>query len=206
MLNNPNVDFQSLDDAAILALIAGRQNTGAVGALYDRYGRLVYSVAIHVVGDAETAEEITQDVFLRAWEGAAAYRPELAKVSSWLVSIARHRAIDELRRRGVRPEKDRMEWPEEDATDDVDGADALPAGDNLEGEVEATLQQRAIRQVIAGLPSDQRQVLGLAFFQGLSHSEIATQLGEPLGTVKSRIRLAMQKMHSALQERGLVEF
>jgi RNA polymerase sigma-70 factor (ECF subfamily) len=177
-------------------------HTEALGVLYDRYGRLVYTVAIHVVGDAETAEEITQDVFVRAWEGAHTYRPDMAKVSSWLVSIARHRAIDELRRRGVRPEKVRSDWPEDVGQENIDG---LPVLDGPEEVVENVFQQHGIRKAVSSLPPDQRQVLGLAYFKGLSHSQIAELLGEPLGTVKSRIRLAMMKLREAWVEKGIVE-
>jgi RNA polymerase sigma-70 factor, ECF subfamily len=197
-------DFRTLDDSALLGLIASQnteaRNTEALGTLYDRYGRLVYTVAIHVVGDAETAEEITQDVFVRVWEGAHSYRPELAKVSSWLISITRHRAIDELRRRGVRPEKDSAAWPEDMGQDHMDG---LPLLDGPEDQVEGHLQSRRIRQVIATLPAEQREVLGLAYFKGLSHSEIAEQLNQPLGTVKSRIRQAMQKVRDAFIAQGM---
>jgi RNA polymerase sigma-70 factor, ECF subfamily len=199
-------DFRTLDDSALLGLIASMHNeartTEALGALYDRYGRLVYTVAIHVVGDVETAEEITQDVFVRVWEGAHTYRPDLAKVSSWLISITRHRAIDELRRRGVRPEKDSAAWPEDMGQDHVEG---LPLLDGPEEQVEGHLQSRRIRQVIATLPAEQREVLGLAYFKGLSHSEIAEQLNQPLGTVKSRIRQAMQKVRDAFIDQGIID-
>ncbi len=200
------MDYTSLDDASLLSMIAAARDepipTEALGALYDRYGRLVYTVAIHVVGDAETAEEVTQDVFVRVWEGAHTYRADMAKVSSWLVSICRHRAIDELRRRGVRPEKDSAGWPDDIGLDTMDG---LPVFDGPEDLVEDRLQRSGIRQVINTLPPEQREALGLAYFKGLSHSQIAELLGEPLGTVKSRIRQAMQKVRDALIERGMVD-
>lgn len=197
------MDFSALDDVALLGLIA-RGRSEALSVLYDRYGRLVYTIAIHVVGDAETAEEITQDVFVRAWESADTYRPDIAKVSSWLVSVTRHRAIDELRRRGARPEKDQVVWLE-DPEMDGEGIEGMPFLDSPEGHVETTLEQRSIRQAISALPRDQQEVLGLAFFKGLSHSQIAETLGQPLGTVKSRIRLAMQKLRDGLIERGIVD-
>lgn len=205
------MDYSVLDDAALLNCIAQAYGAprsdpalnAAVGVLYDRYGRLVYSVAIHVVGDAETAEEITQDVFVRACEGAGSYRPETARLSSWLVSIARHRAIDELRRRGSRPEKERADWPEDVGLETAPG---MPMLEGPEMQVENSLSNRGLRQLVAALPVDQRRVLGLAFFGGLTQSEIAVQLGEPLGTVKSRIRLAMQKMREALGASGFEEY
>lgn len=195
------MDFSSLDDTALIGLIAGAHSE-ALSILYDRYGRLVFTIAINVVGDVETAEEITQDVFVRVWEGAGSYRAEMAKVSSWMISIARHRAIDELRRRGTRPEKDSSPWPDESA---LERTDSLPLLDGPEETVENSLRDHGVRQAVASLPAEQRVVLGLAFFKGFSHSQIADMLGEPLGTVKSRIRIAMQKLRDTMAERGGVD-
>jgi len=195
------LDFSSLDDAALIGLIA-RAHSEALGTLYDRYGRLVFTIAINVVGDSETAEEITQDVFVRVWEGATSYRAEMAKVSSWMISITRHRAIDELRRRGTRPEKDSNPWPDDSGFESLDG---LPIINGPEETVETALRDHGVHQAIASLPTDQRVVLGLAFFKGLSHSQIADVLGEPLGTVKSRIRIAMHKLRDSMVERGIVD-
>ncbi len=197
------MDITVLDDAALVGLIA-RSHSEALGILYDRYGRLVFTVAVHIVGDAQTAEEITQDVFVRLWEGASGYRADLAKVSSWLVSIARHRAIDELRRRGSRPEKDAMDWPEDSGVENGELAGMPVMGDPAQ-DVELLLQQRRVRQAVAGLAPDQRRALNLAFFKGMSHHEIADILGEPLGTVKSRIRLAMLKLRTVLAEAGMIQ-
>ena len=193
------MDFTSLDDADLMAAIAGLfgkspSNTAlneAVSALYDRYGRLIYSVAIHVVGDVETAEEITQDVFVRACEGAASYSAKFSRVSTWLASIARHRAIDELRQRSVRPEKNQVVWIEDSGMEFGSG---LLLTEGIETEIEMSIQEQKIRQIVNSLPPDQRQVLGLAYFKGMSHIQIAEYLGEPLGTIKSRIRLGMQKL------------
>ncbi len=198
------MDYSTLDDPALLACIAGLYglssgNTAlneAVGVLYDRYGRLVYSVALNVVGDAQTAEEITQDVFLRACEGAAGYRPGLARVGSWLASIARYRAIDELRRRSARAEVARVDWPEDIGEEHAAG---MPLADGPESEVEERLAGRRLRASVAGLPRDQRQAVWLAFFQGLTQDEIAERLNQPLGTIKSRIRLAMHKLRGSLE-------
>lgn len=198
------LDYSTLDDQALLACIAGFYGlppgdtalNEAVGALYDRYGRLVYSVALNVVGDAQTAEEITQDVFLRACEGAAGYRPGLARVSSWLASIARHRAIDELRRRSARADGSRIDWPEDVGEEHAEG---MPLEDGPESVVEERLAGRRVRASVAGLPPDQRQAVWLAFFQGLTQDEIAQRLHQPLGTVKSRIRLAMHKLRGSLE-------
>jgi RNA polymerase sigma-70 factor (ECF subfamily) len=207
-LNEYNYDWRGqdlnladVDDAVLMGMVASAR-TEALGALYDRYGRLVFTIAIHVVGDRETAEEITQDVFVRVWEGAATYRAELAKVSTWLVGITRHRAIDELRRRGARPERLRVDWPEDLGMDHLEG---LPVLDGPHELVETNLSRHGIREAIRALPHDQRIVLNLAFFMGLSHNQMAEFLGQPLGTVKSRVRLAMQKLRETLVKSGAID-
>jgi RNA polymerase sigma-70 factor, ECF subfamily len=205
------LDFTSLDDAGLVAAIARLFGTSpanntalneAVSVLYDRYGRLIYSVAIHVVGDVETAEEITQDVFVRACEGAGGYSTKLSAVSTWLANIARHRAIDELRRRSVRPEKNQVIWVEDSGMESRAG---LPLSEGLEDEIEISIQEQKIRQIVNSLPPDQRLVLELAYFKGMPHSQIAAHLGEPLGTIKSRIRLGMQRLRDALRDEGISE-
>jgi RNA polymerase sigma-70 factor, ECF subfamily len=204
------LDLSSLDDAALLTLIAAAYRkpasdsrlNDAVAALYDRYGRLVYSIAFHSAGEIETAQEITQDVFVRACANAHTYQPGKARVSSWLVSIARHRVIDELRRRRYRPEIVLMELSEDASPESLPG---LPLPGNPEEMLEMVEEQRRIRNAVAELPREQRVVLALAFFKGLSHSQIAELLGEPLGTVKSRVRLAMQKLRDRLVELAIIE-
>ncbi len=192
-----SVPYTALDDGALLALIA-RSNTEALSVLYDRYSRLVYTVAVHVVGDTAAAEEITQDVFVRVWESATTYRSDLAKVSSWMVSITRYRAIDELRRRKARPQSDLTDWFE-------DNEDRLSDSVDLEDLTVTAMQRDSIRQGVASLPPDQQQALRLAFFKGMTYQEIAEQLGEPLGTVKSRICLAMRKLRDYFLESGLMD-
>jgi RNA polymerase sigma-70 factor (ECF subfamily) len=187
------LDYSTLDDIVLIHLIV-LARTEALSALYDRYGRLVYSLALNIVGDQATAEEITQDVFLRIWEKAGTYRVDQSKVSTWLTSITRHRAIDMLRRRGIRPEQNSVAWEEANLN-------VTPwVEESPEAITEVALEQRRIRAAISGLPANQQQALALAFFQGLTHSEIAARLNEPLGTVKTRIRLAMQKLREILGE------
>jgi RNA polymerase sigma-70 factor (ECF subfamily) len=193
MLEKTSSELLTLADDALIRLIALRR-TDALSTLYDRYSRLVFSLALHVVGDRETAEEITQDVFYRVWENAAAYRSDQAKLTTWMTSITRNRAIDSLRKRQVRPERDSLDW--EDA--ELDGNPGK--SDSPEELTDLALQQQRVRLAISALPADQRQVLALAYFQGLSHSQIAERLGQPLGTVKTRIRLAMQRLRDELQD------
>lgn len=190
------MDYSALDDTTLIREVAAGR-PAALSALYDRYSRLVYSLAFRAVGDAGAAEEITQDVFVSIWDRAASYRPEQAKVSTWLGSIARHRAIDVLRRRGVRPEGHSLDW-------EAAAGDALPRIDGPERAVEEHLERQRVRAAVASLPEEQRRALSLAYFDGLSHSEIAAALREPLGTVKTRIRLAMQKLRQLLEDERLV--
>lgn len=192
------MNYSNFDDSILMQLIAKAQ-TEALSELYDRYSRLVYSLAMHALGDSVTAEEVTQDVFFRIWEKAGTYRSDQAKVSTWLISITRNRAIDMLRKRGIRPEGHSVGWEEQN--------DFAFLGTNSRGPEELadqSIQSKQIRDTIARLPADQQRVLAMAFFAGLSHSEIAAQLGEPLGTVKTRIRMAMQKLRGWLREEHLV--
>lgn len=186
------VDFTQAADAALLQHMA-RGQEAALAELYDRYGRLVYSVAYRVVGSSQAAEEITLDVFTRAWEKGHTYDAHKSQMSTWLTRLARNRAIDVLRREQVRPEKDSVGWGE---------ATAVPLTDsqNPETQVALLMQREQVRHALASLPDDQQQVLALSYFGGMSHSEIATHLGEPLGTVKGRIRAGMARLRGLLVE------
>jgi RNA polymerase sigma-70 factor, ECF subfamily len=186
------VNFTNFDDENLMRLINGREE-GALSELYDRYGRLVYSIGLNALGDPATAEEITQDVFLRVWDRAETYQAEQGKVVTWLARIARNRAIDLIRRRNVRPEANSVTW------DDLPLSNQA-SENNTEQVVELNQQQERVRWAIAQLPTEQKQALALAYFQGLSHQEIADRLDQPLGTVKTRVRLAMQKLKILLTE------
>ena len=192
------MDYSAFDDEALLRLIA-HARADALSVLYDRYARLIYSLAYRVVGDPSAAEEVTQDVFLRVWEKANTYQSEQAKVSTWLVSIARHRAIDLVRQRGARAEGYSAAW--EDLPQSIIPRTEGRNPEELSGQA---IQAKRVREAIATLPVEQRQALAMAFLQGYSHSEIAEKIGEPLGTVKTRIRLAMQKLHHLLSDEQLI--
>jgi RNA polymerase sigma-70 factor (ECF subfamily) len=193
-LNSPPNDPARLEDESLIQAIANGQSA-ALGVLYDRYGKLVFSLAYQVLNDDAVAEEITQEVFLQIWTKAGTFQSGLGKVSTWLTSVTRHRAIDNLRRKRIRPEGHRAEWDPADEGDEPQLADPL----NVVAQVESNIQSHAIRQAIAQLPKDQQQALALAFFQGLSHQEISEATGEPLGTIKTRIRLGMQKLRQVLE-------
>ena len=166
----------------------------AVRLLYGRYGRLVYGLAMSVTGDASAAEEICQDVFLRVWEKAGTYRADKGKVVTWLARIARNRAIDALRSLKLR-EADPAPDPEERGAPVAD-----PSSDPAE-QLWQNVRDAAVREAVASLPPEQRRVLTLAFFRGLTHRQIAELIGEPLGTVKTRIRDAMLKLRARLGTR-----
>ena len=185
------MNYATFDDDGLIRLIA-HADAGALDALYDRYNRLVFGLALNTVGDRSTAEEITQDVFVRVWERAGQYRVEQAKVSTWLTSIARHRAIDMLRRRGSRAESHSVAW------DDLSPG-AEPSVGGPDEETQLNLERRRVRTALAALPDEQKQVLALAYFRGYTQTEIAASLGQPLGTVKTRMRLGMQKLRIILE-------
>lgn len=187
-----SVDLLTSEDQMLLSQIVDRQ-AEALGVLYDRYGRLLYSVAYHLVGNQQLAEEITLDVFRRVWEKAESYQADRASVRTWLTSMARNRSIDILRREGARPERNSISWTE--LTFEPHAKDHSP-----ETAVLNQMQRQKVQAALAELPQEQQDVLLMAFFRGYSHSQIADQLELPLGTVKTRIRLGMQKLRHLLQQ------
>jgi RNA polymerase sigma-70 factor (ECF subfamily) len=179
------------DDAELMRRMTHGE-TQALRELYARYGRLVYGLAQRIVGDPQAAEEICQDVFLRAWEKAGTYRREKAQVRTWLARIARNRAIDMLRRRGSHEARALDAWEEMKSATLECRADPAPP-------LEIEDLRARISRAILSLPPEQRSALSLAFFQGQTHRQIAAVTGEPLGTVKSRIRSAMLKLREVLK-------
>lgn len=188
-----NVRMRDLkpDDPSLIRLI-DRGQAEALGELYDRYNRLVFSVAFAILGDRAVAEEVTLDVFMRVWRAAGTYRPELGKVSTWLIAITRHHAIDILRWQSSRLDVDSLHL------NDTSILAGVAIGDPEE-EAEISIQREIIRGAVAELPEDQRQAVILAYFRGYTHRQIAEILRQPLGTIKTRIRLAMQKLRETLE-------
>lgn len=170
-------------------LVAGlrRRDERALSELYDRYGQTVYAIALRVTGDAGAAEEISLDAFWQLWQQADRFDATQGSLLNWLLTIARSRAIDRARARGAR--KRTM------AEDLTDLSRVHPPAEEI-----AELHQRRtlVRQAMETLSPDQRTALSLAYYEGLSHSQIATRLQEPLGTVKTRIRQAMSVLRRAL--------
>jgi RNA polymerase sigma-70 factor, ECF subfamily len=168
-----------------------RGDESALEALYARYGGLVYTLALRIVGDPELAREVLQDTFLRSWRGSEAYDPERGRVPWWLMGIARNRAIDVLRSRSHQA---RLREGERLTSD-------LPASDA--GAPDVLGLRRAVTSALQALSSGQREAIELAYYGGLTQTEIARDLGEPLGTVKSRTREAMERLRQVL--RPLIE-
>jgi RNA polymerase sigma-70 factor (ECF subfamily) len=163
----------------------------ALARLYDRHARKVYGLARRILAQAQDAEEVVQDVFAQVWRDAARYRPERATVAAWMIVLARTRAIDRLRMRQARPDQTHAAA--------ADTAVALPnAGPDPETVSISTDDARQVRAALERLPENQRALLELAYYEGLSHSEIAERTGTPLGTVKTRIRSAMETLRGAL--------
>jgi RNA polymerase sigma-70 factor (ECF subfamily) len=175
-------------DAALLTLVIQREQ-GALAALYDRYGARVYALALRLLDDPQTAEEVTQDVFLRIWQRADTFQPGASSALSWLLAITRNRSIDELRSR--RTPVRRQEMP------DLLEAPA-GASDDPQRHAEERLLAEDVRRVLADLPPRQRRALELAVFGGLTHTEIAAALDAPLGTVKSWLRQGLRQLRASL--------
>ncbi|MGH6690427.1 MAG: sigma-70 family RNA polymerase sigma factor [Gammaproteobacteria bacterium] len=159
----------------------------ALEHLYARYGGLVYTLILRIVGDPELAREVLQDTFLRSWDGREAYDPSRGRVPWWLMGIARNRAIDLLR---SRPHQARLREQER-----LSRGEHEPAGSDTE---EVLLVRGAVAEALGHLSAVQREAIELAYYGGLTQAEIARKLGEPLGTVKSRTREAMDRLRRAL--------
>jgi RNA polymerase sigma-70 factor (ECF subfamily) len=183
--------YGGLDDEELMQRLFYR-DLKAFRALFGRYGNLVYSTSLRVVRDSQLAEDMVQEIFLRIWRKPESYVAHRGKFVTWLTSVTRNRAVDEIRSRNRRfryetssPEEQEREFPG-------------PEGDDPALTAELTDQRRLIVAALAGLPADQRRVIELAYFGGLTQQEISDRLSEPLGTVKTRIRLGMQKLRTAL--------
>jgi RNA polymerase sigma-70 factor, ECF subfamily len=183
--------LQRLADEDLMTLVE-RRDADAFAVLYDRHGGAAYSLAYRIVGDAQVAEDVTQEAFMSVWRSGARFDPARGSVRSWTLSIVRNRSIDSLRRlAGSAPKLD---------LDDEAALDAEPAVELTDSEAIRRETARSVRGALRELPAEQSEVIGLAYFGGFSHSEIANMLGMPLGTVKGRMRLGLEKIRTALAE------
>ncbi len=188
--SDAHVTLTHTDEELVAMLV--RKESRALDELYDRYVRLVFSLALKMLRDRPTAEEIVQDVFVRVWSRAAEFRPERASFSTWLLGISHHRCVDEIRRRrNYHVTELSDENPEFDLSDD----EMDPAK-----QAQFFFDRDRIQRALAQLPTEQRLAVQLAYFEGLTHQEIATRCEIPLGTAKTRINLAMRKLKKILQD------
>jgi RNA polymerase sigma-70 factor (ECF subfamily) len=172
-----------LDDATLLALVE-RGDEGAMASLFDRYSKVVYSVALRVLRDPTSAEDVLQEIFMQVWRSPESFSATRGSLAGWLAVVSRNRSIDALRRR--RPTEQVEEF-------------ALASPYNLADEAERNSLIEKARSVMGSLPLEQRKTLEMAFFDGLTHSEIAEMTGDPLGTVKTRIRSALLSLRKAFE-------
>ena len=190
-------NFNELRDEALINAIAG----GAVWAmepLYQRYNRILYSLAYRTVADHQVAEDLLQDAFLSVWRRATSYSPQSGAVRSWLVSIVHHRTIDYLRAVRRRSTLKEATWEEVEQ----DERTAFP---DVWDEAWRSVQSAQVRAALMHIPIEQRMVIELAYFQGWTHSEIAEGCKIPLGTVKARMRLGLIHLKRVLQQMGVDE-
>jgi RNA polymerase sigma-70 factor (ECF subfamily) len=171
------------DSALVERMMAGDE--GALSALYDRYAGMLFAMLVRILRDTGAAEEVLQDLFLQLWRGASQFDASRGSMAAWLLVIGRNRAISRLR---GRERREILEDPQEFSFD------SLPSSGNLEDEASRTQLMGRLKAGLATLPAEQREVLELAYFEGMTQTEIAARTGSPLGTVKSRVRAAMQAL------------
>jgi RNA polymerase sigma-70 factor (ECF subfamily) len=162
--------------------------------LYDRYAGLAYAVAMRVLGDPGRAEDVVQEAFLKIWTNAGSFDPKRGSLRTWLITAVRNRSIDYLRGRGAHERQEQELLPEL--------TESGPRSDPWR-EVSLALERVAVREAVGSLPSEQRQAVQLAYFGGYTQREIADMTKVPVSTVKGRMRLALEKLSSYLQGRGL---
>jgi len=185
------------DDVALMRRIVEADET-ALGALYDRWVRSLYSLVLHLLKDPDEAEDVVEETFWQAWRKADSYEPSKGAVSTWLLTIGRRKALDRLR--------SRKRSKEDAISDDRTFADLQSNAPDPAIDAEGAELREHVRAALNELPDEQREVLELGYFSGLSQSEIADATGQPLGTVKTRMRLAMQKLREPLSmHRGMTE-
>lgn len=187
-------DMAAWSDERLMEAVVARQEA-AFAIIYDRYTEVVYTAAYRVLGDSQLAEDTTQDIFVRLWKNPASFVAERGRFVSWLMSVARNRAVDELRSRGRRRRREGIPGalPEDNLLESVPAETDDPLSSAQVHE-----RQALVRAALADLPREQRLALELSYFSGLTQQQIAEMLHEPLGTVKTRVRLGMMKLRRAL--------
>jgi RNA polymerase sigma factor (sigma-70 family) len=184
-------DLAHLSDEALVALVA-RADDGALAELYDRFGHVAYGLAVRVVRDPALAEDAVQEAFLAVWRSAARFIPERAKARTWILTVVHRRAVDIVRR-----EEPRRTEPLEAAPQ--------PSANLTEDEAWLRLQRTRVQEALRRLPDQQREALELAYFGGFTQAELADRLGEPLGTIKSRMFTGLARLRELLTDTGREE-
>jgi RNA polymerase sigma-70 factor, ECF subfamily len=179
-LSGPDLKAGATDVSLVGAMQSGDEN--AIALLYDRYSSIVYAVALRVLGDTGAAEDVLQEVFMQLWRNPGVFDSSRGSLGAWLGVIARNRAIDNVRKRR----------PETNVADVV-----VSVEPDMAGEAERGRAMQKVRGVLAAMPAAQRSALEMAYFEGLTHTEIAAKTGEPLGTIKTRIRAGLQALRKA---------
>lgn len=189
----PDEARDALDRSLLQRMAAGDQ--AALGALYDRFSRPLYSVAFQVINDAAEAEDIVHDVFMTLWQKAGDYSADRGRAFAWALTLTRNRAIDRLRSR-----RRRRELIDNAAPADLGYDETLSSNDSAD-DLWLNEKKVEVRQAVSALPADQRKALELAYFSGLTQQEIAAKLSEPLGTIKARMRRGLFKLRDLLASR-----
>ncbi len=191
MSDGPSEPPEATDEALLDAITA--RDDRALAALYDRYGGLAFALAYRILGDRGAAEDVVQDVFLSVWRRAGSFQTGRGSVRTWLLSIVHHRAIDRLRGTAGRARQDAP----------LDEVDRVVSAEDPWREVSTTLQREALKRGLATLPDAQRETIELAYFGGYTQNEIAQRMAVPLGTVKGRMRIGLQKLRGVLMGAGV---
>jgi RNA polymerase sigma-70 factor (ECF subfamily) len=181
---------EQLSDEALVTRLCNK-DTDAFAIFYDRHSRLAFGLAYRILGDPSAAEDVVQEAFLAVWRQAGTFQAEKSAARTWLLSIVHHRAVDRLRQTGSRE----VSGPTLEGT--IEQADRRI---DVEHEVTLSLEAAQVRAALDALPPEQRQTIEMAYFEGLSHSEIAEKLAVPLGTIKGRLRIGLQKMRAILDQ------
>lgn len=177
-----------VDDASLLRAVQ-RGEQEAVATLYDRYGGMAYGLAFRITSDATAAEDAVQDAFVSLWKQAPRFDAARGQVRSWLMTIVHHKAVDIVRRRANRPERPLPDGP----------GDFVATYGRPEELAESVMDAEAVREAVRLVPEEQRKTIEMAYFRGMTHVEISDEMGVPLGTVKSRLRIGLEKMREYLR-------
>jgi RNA polymerase sigma-70 factor (ECF subfamily) len=185
-------DLVHLSDEALLSLVASSDDA-ALGELYDRFGGIAYGLALRILRDEALAQDAVQEAFLAVWRTADRFLAERARASTWILTLVHRRAVDLVRREDRR------------RADPLEGAPEPPAPESVEEEASLRFQRRVVQEALRRLPPDQREALELGYYGGLTQSQLAEHLGQPLGTVKSRMFAGLTRLRDLLSQAGLEE-